>query len=448
MKIFTLFTMLFCMTTMVQSQIWEPNAVNFPAPTQGWRITPATESVAWTFGFELDSAGDFTQRNYYYSKTTDGGNTWVSGTFPGIQQEGWLSYIFAQGDNKAWIAFYDYAEGGKIFHTTDGGSNWDQLAAPIQDVYVSIIHFWDDDHGIIWGDPIDSLYSIFTTSDGGIYWEQVSAENMPRAIDNDEWTIAGNIGVNGDNIWFDTWYNRVFYSSDRGHTWTVWDNPSVDHFGLDVKADEDNFLYYILSLGSTDEESTFELFRRHPDESAWTNLTPTDNSKYISGFSHVPGTNTLVSNLINETRVSYDHGDSWTSIDIDTTFRRGYLSFFNDQIGYSCQMPEGFENPSENVYKYIGTPLSGLLDPKPIDISLIVAPNPAIESIQVSLAGKHAQDYWILINDLSGNLIHKTEVSNETLFFKTIDVSAFMNGLYIITVSNKHGLRTETFLKM
>lgn len=448
MKNFTLSLIALCVAVSLQAQIWEPHNADFPLPTQGWRITPANDSVAWTFGFVLDSAGDFAQRDYSYSRTTDGGNTWVTGTFAGIQTDGWLCHIFAQDENKAWLSFFDYAEGGKIFYTSDGGQNWDLTNAPVENIFIGALHFWDNDHGVIWGDPIDSLFSILTTSNGGLSWEQVSAENMPAAIDNEEYTGAGNIAVNGDNVWFDTYYNRVLYSADRGHTWTVWDNPSADHYGLDVKADEDNYLYYIHSLGSNEDGYTFELFRRHPDDSDWTNLTPADNSKYISGFSHVPGTNTLVANLINETRVSYDHGDTWTSIDIDTTFRRGYLSFVNDQTGYSCQMPEGFENPSENVYKYIGTPLSGLLDPKPIDITLSVSPNPAIENIQVSLGGKHAEDYWILINDLSGKLIYKAEITNENSFSRSIDVSSYLNGMYTLTVSNQHGMRTETFVKM
>src|SRR5690606_19248908 len=113
--------------------------------------------------------------------------------------------------------------------TPNGGQDWNLLDAPVQDVFVSSIYFFDQDHGVIWGDPIDSLYSIFTTADGGLSWEQVGASDMPPAIDNDEWTVAGNVGVNGDHIWFDTYYNRVFYSPDRGHTWTAWDNPSATH---------------------------------------------------------------------------------------------------------------------------------------------------------------------------------------------------------------------------
>src|SRR5690606_17210326 len=207
MKNFTIISLLVSMSLFCQAQIWEPHPVNFPSPTQGWRITPANDSVAWTFGFVLDTAGDWVQNNYSYSRTTDGGNTWTSSTFPGIQADGFFCSIFAAGPENAWIVFYDYAEGGKIFHTPNGGQDWNLLDAPVQDVFVSSIYFFDQDHGVIWGDPIDSLYSIFTTADGGLSWEQVGASDMPPAIDNDEWTVAGNVGVNGDHIWFDTYYN-------------------------------------------------------------------------------------------------------------------------------------------------------------------------------------------------------------------------------------------------
>jgi len=448
MKLFTFITILFCVSSNLQAQIWEPHQVNFPIPTQGWRISPANDTVAWTFGFALDSAGDWIQREYSFSRTKDGGNTWVAGTFPGIQTDGLLCSIFADGPDNAWIAYYDYADGGKIFHTADGGQNWDQLNAPVEDVFVSAIYFWDQDHGIIWGDAIDSLFSIFTTSDGGLSWDQVGESDIPPVIADDEYTIFGNYGINGDNIWFDTYYNRVFYSADRGHTWSVWDNPTATHYGLDLKADEDNFLYYI-QIGETPEgDKTFELYRRHPDENTWTDLTPADNSKYISGFSHVPGTKTLVINLLDETRISYDHGDSWISVDLDLSYTRGYTSFVNDQIGYCCQIPNGYEQPSENVYKYIGTPLSGLLDPKPINISMTLSPNPASDHIQLHIEGEQAEDYWILVNDLNGKLMYKAEVTNKTAFTRTIDVNSFTSGMYTLSASNRHGLRMETFVKI
>lgn len=448
MKNVTPLVILLCIAVSLQAQIWDPHQVHFPVPSQGWRITPANDTVAWTYGFELDTTDEWTLKNYSYSRTIDGGHTWINGTFPGIQAEGYLCHIFAKGEQKVWISFFDYSEGGKIFHTSDGGQTWNQLIGPFEDIFIGALHFWDNDHGVIWGDPADNQFSIFTTSDGGTSWVKVSSENMPPAIDDGEYTIFGNRAVQGDNVWFDTWYNRVFYSGDKGHTWTVWDNPSADHTGLDVQADEDHFLYYIMVSESGGGGYTYELYRRHPDESDWTNLTPTDHSNYISGFSHVPGTKTLIANLNNETRVSYDHGDTWTTIDIDTTFRRGYVSFVNDQTGYCCQIPQGYAHPSENVYAYIGTPLSGILDPKPIDITMSLSPNPATTSLRISLSGKQAEDYWIMINDLCGKLMYKIEVTQEITLSKTIDVSSYTNGLYTLTVSNKHGLRTETFVKM
>lgn len=451
MKTLTLLLLVMCFTIPCQAQIWEAHAINFPTPTQGWRITPANDSVAWTFGYVLDTASVYTESEYSYGRTTDGGNTWTIGTFPGIQQNGWLSSIFAKGPDNAWIVFYDYTEGGKIFRTANGGQSWDLMDAPIADVFVSAIHFWDNDHGMIWGDPIDTLFSIFTTSDGGISWQKVDENHMPPPIDNDEYTIAGNYAVNGDNIWFDTYYNRVFFSSDRGLNWIAWDSPTMTHFGTDLKADEDNFLYYIQIAETPDGETSYELFRRHPEDTDWTNLTPTDNSKYISGFAHVPGTKTLLSNLVDETRLSYDHGETWISVDLDTSFIRGFASFVNDHVGYCCQVPYwplGYEHPSEYVYKYIGSPLLGLLNPKIIDINMTVSPSPAIDQIILNIEGLQPSDYWILINDLSGHLMYKAEITNQNTFSKTINVNALAKGLYTITVSNSQGMRTQKFLKM
>jgi len=98
--------------------------------------------------------------------------------------------------------------------------------------FLDCMAFWDLDHGIVVGDPVDGRFVLFLTDDGGTHWVQVPASRIPPAFDGEGAFAASGtciaVQASGD-VWFGTGGKaaRVFHSSDRGRTWAVNDTPIV-----------------------------------------------------------------------------------------------------------------------------------------------------------------------------------------------------------------------------
>ena len=59
-------------------------------------------------------------------------------------------------------------EKSRIYQTTDGGKNWAfQFRNRDPKGFLDALAFWDADHGIALGDPVDGRFTILSTNDGG-----------------------------------------------------------------------------------------------------------------------------------------------------------------------------------------------------------------------------------------------------------------------------------------
>jgi photosystem II stability/assembly factor-like uncharacterized protein len=91
--------------------------------------------------------------------------------------------------------------------------------------------FWDDREGIAIGDPTQDCLSILLTSDGGNSWKKIQCDKLP-AVSNGEAAFAAsntNIVVKGNMAWIFSGgkKSRVFFSPDKGKTWSVNETPIV-----------------------------------------------------------------------------------------------------------------------------------------------------------------------------------------------------------------------------
>ena len=148
----------------------------------------------------------------------DGGNTWlnVGENLPHAR----ISAMAASGPIEYWVAKGDCGELG-VYHTTDGGTSWEQSMLPqLRDAGVGHIFVAHDDPGLILvgfhnihneGRPDGVSYS-WISRDGGAAWSPVWGFFDP---DNGWWPLAqgpdGAVYVNNAN--------QIYVSRDRAYTW-------------------------------------------------------------------------------------------------------------------------------------------------------------------------------------------------------------------------------------
>jgi hypothetical protein len=112
-------------------------------------------------------------------KSIDGGRNWKWIIVKGFEKTDFRD-IEAFDKNTALIMAVD--EPAYILRTTDGGATWKIVFKnKTKGMFLDAMNFWDDQSGIVIGDPIDHLFYLAKTFDGGKTWFDLPAKNKPIA---------------------------------------------------------------------------------------------------------------------------------------------------------------------------------------------------------------------------------------------------------------------------
>ena len=98
-------------------------------------------------------------------------------------------------------------------------------------VFYDSMQFWNDTEGIAVGDPIDNCLSILITRDNGDSWVKIPCDKLPKIVDGEAAFAASNsnIVIKGNATWIVSGgkKSRVFYSPDKGNSWSVYETPII-----------------------------------------------------------------------------------------------------------------------------------------------------------------------------------------------------------------------------
>ncbi len=131
-------------------------------------LSVISDEIVWVSG----SAGSV-------GKSIDGGDTWTWMTVQGFEKADFRD-IEAFDKNTAIIM--GIAEPAYILKTTDGGLNWKIVFKDTsRGMFLDAMEFWNEQSGIVIGDPIGDKIFIARTFDGGENWQGIPAKNNPTA---------------------------------------------------------------------------------------------------------------------------------------------------------------------------------------------------------------------------------------------------------------------------
>ena len=117
--------------------------------------------------------------NGIFGRSINGGDTWNFNTIKGFEKTEFRD-IEAFDDMNAIIMSIDAP--AYILRTIDAGATWNIVFKDsTKGMFLDAMEFWNEQSGIVIGDPIDGKFFIARTFDGGKNWKPIPLQNRPLA---------------------------------------------------------------------------------------------------------------------------------------------------------------------------------------------------------------------------------------------------------------------------
>jgi len=196
-------------------------------------------------------------------------------------------------------------------------------------VFYDSMQFWNDNEGIALGDPVENCFSIIITRNGGETWTKISCDKLPKMEEGEAAFAASNsnIVIQGENTWLVSGGKRarVFYSSDKGDSWKVFDTPIVQGESMTGIFSADFYDETIGFIAGGNYEKPNQNFQNKAltidGGKTWNLVSENRGFGYASCVQFVPksGGKQLISVGASGLYYSYDSGASWKQFSNDTS---------------------------------------------------------------------------------------------------------------------------------
>jgi photosystem II stability/assembly factor-like uncharacterized protein len=186
--------------------------IETPAKVSFRGLSVVDDQVAWLAGNQ-GTVG----------RSVSGGKSWSFQVIPCFEKSDFRT-LYAFDSLRAIVA--NAGSPGIILRTENGGKSWKEVfRIAHKDAFFDGVDFWDDRHGIMYGDPINGKLLLVRTSDGGKTWTK-APENERPVLDSGEASFAAS----GTNIRL--WEKRyvaiatgglqsgILLSFNRGKSWS------------------------------------------------------------------------------------------------------------------------------------------------------------------------------------------------------------------------------------
>lgn len=131
-------------------------------------LSVVSDQVIWVSG-----------SNGTIGKSIDGGKTWKWSIVKGFEKR---DFRDIEAFDAATAIIIAVAEPGNILKTVDGGETWKVVYEnKTPGMFLDAMEFWNEQSGIVLGDPINGRFFITRTFDEGDTWTDIPFENRPAA---------------------------------------------------------------------------------------------------------------------------------------------------------------------------------------------------------------------------------------------------------------------------
>lgn len=209
------FLLLISTAAHAQRFVLQPVDTKTDASFRGMSIP--NDTVAWVSG---------SKGHVLVSKNR--GADWTLHRVPGFDKADFRT-IHAFDDKNVIIA--NAGSPAVVLRTADGGTSWKQVYSNTDNAaFVDGISFWDKQHGIIYGDPINGRLLLLATDDGGQSWKELPQKSRP-VMSTGEASFAASgtavhcMGKRKVIIATGGKASRLLVSGNRGKRWRAVSTP-------------------------------------------------------------------------------------------------------------------------------------------------------------------------------------------------------------------------------
>ena len=274
-------------------------------------LSVVNDSVAWAGG-----------SNGTVLTTSDYGKNWLN-VSNGLPDS--VDFRDIEGFSASTAVIMAVGSPGMFFRTSDGGKNWSLTYRDDRpQIFFDAMGFWDEQHGIAFGDAIDGYIEIVRTNDGGATWYRAPEDERPVALEGEGGFAASGtcIITYGDSlVWIGLGApeSRVAFSSNRGKAWSIINSPMAQEAGsAGIFSLAFNTSKFGIAVGGDymNRSDTTKLIARTSDGGANWNLVENNGlNGQKSAVTPVADSQLWLASGATGVNASFDNGSSWSLID-------------------------------------------------------------------------------------------------------------------------------------